>query len=229
MQTITKDQASALYETLARTHEPHHLCRPDTRLVVEGYPRSSNSFAVDMIGEAAIGFVHRSQIAHHTHDVANLQIAQAYGIPKVILIRTPEDAILSFHIYSRAPIPRCAVKYADFYAEALKLMKRNAALIHFRDITGDFSTVIARINAIGDFNIPEDQDFEVIRTRALGLVRGRASGASQEDAVRQVAAPNEQREAIKKTLRGDVRDFLAEHPRAQRVYERVMAKAGLDA
>lgn len=225
----TKEEAVILRETLAKTHEPHHLCGPDTRLVVEGYPRSSNSYAVDMIGEAAIGFLHRSRIAHHTHEIANLQIAQAYDIPKVILIRAPEDAILSFHIYSRAPIARCAAKYADFYAGAIKLMKRNAAVIHFRDIIGDFSRVITRINAIGDFNIPENQDFEVIRTRALGLVRGRLAEASEEDAMRQVAAPDAKREEIKNALRGDVRGFLGDHPRARRVYERVVEKAGLDA
>ena len=107
---ITKEDALALHAKLAQTHAPNHLCRPDTRLVVEGYPRSSNSFAVDMIGESATGLLRRQDIAHHTHDVANLQIAQAYGIPKVILIREPEAAILSFHIYSNAPIPRCAKK-----------------------------------------------------------------------------------------------------------------------
>ena len=224
----TKEEAASLRETLAKTHERHHLCGPDTRLVVEGYPRSSNSYAVDMIGEAAIGFVHRSKIGHHTHEVANLQIADAYGIPKVILIRAPEDAILSFHIYSQAPIARCATKYADFYAGAIKLLGKNTAVIHFRDIIGDFSRVIARINAIGDFNIPEDQDYDMIRTRALGLVRGRLAKASAEDAMRQVAAPNEEREEIKKALRADVQTFLNDHPRAQRVYARMMEKAGLE-
>ncbi len=228
MPKTTEQEAIALRETLAQTHEPHHLCGPDTELVVEGYPRSSNSYAVDMIGEAAIGFLHRSRIAHHTHEVANLQIADAYDIPKVILIRNPEDAILSFHIYSQAPIARCATKYADFYAGAIKLMKRNAVVIPFPDIIGDFSKVIAQINTIGNFNIPEDQDFEVIRTRALGLVRGRLARASAEDAMRQVAAPDAKREEIKKTLRTDVQGFLADHPRALRVYARVMERAGLE-
>jgi len=224
----TKEEARALYDTLAQTHAPNHLCRPETRLVVEGYPRSSNSFAVDMIGESAIGHLHRSEIAHHTHHLFNLRIAQAYGIPKVILIREPAAAILSFHIYSEAPIPQCAAKYATFYAGALELMN-DAAVIHFRDVTGDFRKVIARINAIGDFAIPEDQDFAAIRARALGLVRGRASKTSEEDAMRQVAAPNEERERIKDRLRGEVETFLAAHPRAIRVYDRVTARAGLTA
>lgn len=226
MQTITQDEALALRATLAETHEPHHLCGPETELVVEGYPRSSNSFAVDMIGEAAAGVLHRSRIAHHTHDLANLQIAGAYGIPKLILIRPPEDAILSFHIYSRAPVARCARKYADFYAGALELLD-NARIVHFDEVTTSFRVVIERINAIGGFAIPEDQDFEAIRTRALGLVRGRASKTSEDDAMRQVAAPNEAREAIKTQLRGEVQNFLSGHPRAQRMYDRVMAKADM--
>lgn len=224
MLAITKDEALALRATLAKTHEPHHLCGPDTRLVVEGYPRSGNSFAVDMIAECAGGHLHRAHIAHHTHEVANLQIAGAWGIPKVILIRPPEDAILSFHIYSKAPVGRCAKKYADFYAGALKCMNR-AVVIHFRDVTGDFATVIRQINAITGFAIPEDQDFDAIRARALDLVRARASKTSEEDAMRQVAAPDPQRDAIKNELRGDVQGFLAAHPRAIRVYDRVMARS----
>lgn len=228
MLTLTKEDALALHAGLAKTHASNHLCRPDTRLVVEGYPRSSNSFAVDMIAESAVGHLRRPDIAHHTHDVANLKIAQAYGIPKVILIREPEDAILSFHIYSNAPIAQCAKKYADFYAEALELME-NSAVIHFRDVTGDFRTVIERLNAIGDFGIPEDQDFEAIRIRALDLVRSRASTTNQEDATRQVAAPDPDREEIKTRLRGEVQTFLAAHPRAQNVYNRVMTRIGLPA
>lgn len=220
-------QAVTLRKKLAKTHAPNHLCGPDTALVVEGYPRSSNSYAVDMIAESAIGFLHRSKIAHHTHEVINLQIAEAYGIPKIILIREPEDAILSFHIYSQVPLQRCAEKYAAFYTGALKLMKKNTAVIHFREVTGDFRTVIERINAIGHFGIPEDQDFDAIHERALDLVRSRAPQTSEEDAMRQVAAPDEKREEIKAQLRGEVQEHLTAHPRARRVYERMMARAGL--
>ena len=222
MTAITKTQAEALYETLSATHATNHICRPESRLVVEGYPRSSNSFAVDMLVEAAGGHLNVGQMGHHTHDIANLQIAEAYRIPKLILIRDPEAAILSFHIYSGAPIMRCAKRYGDFYLASLELRKTGTAAAHFNEVTNDFGKVVAKVNGIGDFNIPEDQDFDEIRDRALASVRSRASTESE------VAAPNEKREAMKNEVRDQVQDFLAKHPRALRIYERVLKRYDLN-
>lgn len=228
MSAITKDRAEELYEALAAKHEVHHICRPDTKLVVEGYPRSSNSFAVDMIVESAPGILRPHELGHHTHEVANLQIADAYGIPKLVLIREPEDAILSFHIYSGAPIARCAKRYADFYEGALQLPDGSAGA-HFREVTSDFGAIVKKLNEIGGFGISEDQDFEAIRERALAAVRGRVENVAEEEATRRVAAPNEKREKIKDELRGEVQGFLSEHPRAERLYNRVVKRFGLAA
>ncbi|WP_212525608.1 hypothetical protein [Actibacterium sp. MT2.3-13A] len=223
----SEENIQILRDNLAqRNHPAHHICKPTTRLVVEGYPRSSNSFAAEMIAVSANGILQRAEIAHHTHEVANLQIAEHLGIPKIILIREPENAILSFHIYSEAPIERCAEEYVAFYSGALKLMDKTA-VVHFREVTDDFRTVIERINAIGGFGIPEDQDFAAIREQALALVRSLAPKNNAEDAMRQVAAPDEKREQIKQQLRGEVQAYLAAHPEVQQVYERLMARAGL--
>ncbi len=226
MPRTSKEEAQALQATLAARHAAHHVCSPETRLVVEGYPRSSNSFAVDMIAQSGRGHIAVSQIGHHTHDVANLQIAEAHGIPRLILIRPPEAAILSFHIYSGAPIGRCAAKYHAFYTGARALMDRRSAVAHFDEVTGAFGAVVRKLNAIGGFGIPDNQDWDAIREDALAAVRGRAS-EDAEEATRQVAAPTEARETMKAELRGQVQAFLAEHPRAERIYERVCKAAGL--
>jgi hypothetical protein len=70
-----------------------HLCvRDDTELVIEGYPRSANS-------TTAYGFLDRQsrpvRVAHHKHHAAQLLLASKRGLPAVLLIRKPEQAIIS--------------------------------------------------------------------------------------------------------------------------------------
>ena len=223
---LNEHQLSVIRSDLEKRHPPNHICKPNTRLVIEGYPRSSNSFAVHMTYLSAGNRLHESEIAHHTHRVDNLRLADAYGVPKVILIREPEDAILSFHIYLKLPMERCAAIYVSFYTAALLKMEKTA-VVHFREVTGDFRSVVKRINAVGNFGIPEDQDFDAIRDKALALVRSRASKTSEEDAMRQVAAPNEKRQKIKEELRKAVWECLASNPEVRDIYERVIATAGL--
>lgn len=70
-----------------------HLCvNDDTELVIEGYPRSANS-------TTAYGFLARQtrlvRLAHHKHHAVQLLLAGKKGIPGVMLLRQPEQAVIS--------------------------------------------------------------------------------------------------------------------------------------
>jgi len=67
----------------------------DTELVIEGFLRSANTFAV-----AAFGFAQQRdvEIAHHMHAPAQVIPAVRMGIPTLVLIRHPKDAVLSLVI-----------------------------------------------------------------------------------------------------------------------------------
>lgn len=211
--SLTIDQ---LRERLSR-HLAHHVCNQNTRLVVEGYPRSGNSFTVDMLAVCGGSRLRREEMAHHTHEIENLLLADACGIPKMILIREPEDAILSYMIFSGRPVAACAERYARFYRCARNLLS-NAIIVHFRDAIADFRTVACRLNALGNYGIPQDQDFSLRHQEALALLRGRASD-DPERAARQVAAPSEKREEMKKAARANVLDYLERNGEARRAYE----------
>jgi len=64
----------------------------DTEIVIEGYPRSANTYAV-----CAFLFAqqHPVRIARHLHVPAQVIQAVRWGIPTLILIRKPQDAIAS--------------------------------------------------------------------------------------------------------------------------------------
>ena len=84
---------SLYYGLRKMTGTMDHLCiNEDTEIVIEGYPRSANS-------TTAYGFLARQtrpvRLAHHKHHAAQLLLAAKQGIPSVMLIRQPEQAVIS--------------------------------------------------------------------------------------------------------------------------------------
>lgn len=211
-----------LQQNLLRLHPKNHVCNSTTRLLVEGYPRSSNSFCVDMIVQSGLGVLPVEHIAHHTHSIENVKIAEYFGIPKVILIRSPADAVLSFHIYSGQPIRVCADIYVKFYSQSLMYLQ-NSIVVDFEQVTSDFRSVVVGLNRLGDFRLNENQDFVEIQQRALEMVRARGKNLARDAEIRQVAAPNEQREILKERAREDVVNYLVKNANLHEIYLQMCA------
>ena len=88
-------QSPACYLPIARFRYPEPspaVIGPATELVIEGYMRSANTFAVYAFQSAQRRPV---ALAHHLHAPAQLIRAARRGVPALVLIRDPEDTILS--------------------------------------------------------------------------------------------------------------------------------------
>jgi hypothetical protein len=117
---------------------------PGVDIVIEGYPRSANSFAVHAFRVAQD---HPVRIAHHLHAPAQLIAAARAGVPALVMVRDPEDAVLEFVIAKGYLSIRQALHgYVRFYTPLLPYRDRLVAG-RFRDVTTDFGRVIARVNA----------------------------------------------------------------------------------
>ncbi|MEW6059376.1 MAG: hypothetical protein AB1551_04425, partial [Actinomycetota bacterium] len=64
---------------------------PSTDLVIEGYPRSANTLAVSAISAAQPGPI---RIAHHLHAPGHVIAAIRRGVPVLVLVREPEEAVI---------------------------------------------------------------------------------------------------------------------------------------
>lgn len=133
------------------------LCvRPDTSLVIEGFPRSANSTTV-------YGFLARQDrqlhVAHHKHHAAQILRAAAWGIPAVVLIRTPRAACLSFLALAaearhRAGKPESEglafsdvlAAYVVFY-EAVEPTLDHTVIGQFECVRDDLEGLVERVNA----------------------------------------------------------------------------------
>jgi hypothetical protein len=127
----------------ARAGKRATLARRGTALVIEGFPRSGNTFSV-----AAFQIANGSQphLGRHLHGAPHLLRAKRLGVPAIALVRPPEDAVPSYLI--RRPglhAEDALVEYLDFYRTAWKA--RDGFVVGlFDDVTRDFGTVIDLVN-----------------------------------------------------------------------------------
>lgn len=62
-----------------------------TAVVVEGFPRTANTYAWYLAKELVL----ERKIAHHVHHVASLKAAMVFRVPLVVIYRSPLDAVVS--------------------------------------------------------------------------------------------------------------------------------------
>ena len=129
-----------LYRLARKDQAP--VVTPETQLVMEGFPRSANSFARVAFNRAQS---ERVRIAHGLHVPAQVIRAAQWRIPTLVLIRRPKDAVLSLVIRDPISVDQALRYYLSFYETAEKY--RDAYVLGlFEEVTEDFGGVIRRIN-----------------------------------------------------------------------------------
>lgn len=115
----------------------------DTEIVIEGFPRSANTFAV-------VAFKHAQErpikIAHHLHVPAQIFRAAKLDIPTVVLLRDPVSAVASLAV--REPhinLEAALQDYVDFH-RLISPMQDHFVIARFETVISDFGKVILSIN-----------------------------------------------------------------------------------
>lgn len=122
--------------------------------VIDGYPRSANSFATKAFMAAQGGFV---RVGNHVHSPANIIRGIRLGKPALVVIREPRDAILGYCAWSdqtEGDLPdvlmRCQLRlfvkrYIAFYSKLLPYIDQ-LVVAEFTEVTSDFGALISRLN-----------------------------------------------------------------------------------
>ncbi len=128
----------------ARSGTRTTLARQDTAIVLEGFLRSGNTYSVAAFGVANGRGLH---VARHLHGGPHILRAVRLGLPTVVLIRQPRDAVLSYHIRRDTLTPHDAVlEYLDFYKTAWPA--RHGFVVGLFDrVVSDFGAVLDAVNA----------------------------------------------------------------------------------
>ena len=173
---------------------PNRLVERDTELVIEGFQRSGNTFAVfafEMAQDRPI------KSAHHLHASAQFIRAVKLRVPVLLLVRDPRDAIVSHVIREPCANMAAALRaWTHFYERAIPVRDR-IFVADFSRVSTDFGAVIRDFNekfgtGYKEFHHTEanvarcfDKIEERNRQRYGRLVEGKVARPSEERRGRQ--------------------------------------------
>lgn len=190
----------ALALPLARFRGRGEVLEPGTDIVIESFPRCASSFAV-----AAFRLAQEPRpmrIANHTHMPAQVIAASRAGVPALVLIREPEDTVVSHLIRNPELSVGGALRgYLRFYVPLLRY--REAFVVGtFDEVVSGFGRVTARVNErFGtSFGLFEHTPENVERVNREIEEDYRRRARSEEELERIVPRPSELRRRMKEEL-----------------------------
>ncbi len=128
---------------LMRPGKRRTLAHRDTAIVIDGFLRSGNTFSVAAFIVANGEQLH---VGRHLHGAPHLLRAVRLGLPAVVLIRRPADAVSSYLVRRPTLTPEDAlVEYLDFYRTAWRVKDRFVVGL-FDQVVSDFGSVITAVN-----------------------------------------------------------------------------------
>ncbi len=114
----------------------------DSDLVVEGFPRCANSFAVKLFLSWNPGL----KVAHHLHVPMQILKGFEYGVPCIVLIREPLEAISSLLIIDLSLSCDLAIRSYIMFYKPLLSFSDNIIISDFPTTTSAFDKVIKNAN-----------------------------------------------------------------------------------
>lgn len=132
-----------LYYPLARVGRPQNAVSKQSDIVIEGFPRSGNTFANEAFRLAQRRPI---RVASHLHLPIQVSLAVRWGIPCILLIRDPAAAAVSYVLYHRyLRIDVALAEYCRFYRSLLPLVSQ-VVVAEFSVATSDFGAVVDEVN-----------------------------------------------------------------------------------
>ncbi len=120
-----------------------NIISESTQIVIEGYPRSANSYAL-----AAFHISNGKDIpvAHHLHSAVNVEIGVRRGMPVLVLLREPLDAASSLLLrVPSMPAKLALERYIRFYKRIVPLTS-SVVIAPYDIVVSDFGTVLHEVN-----------------------------------------------------------------------------------
>lgn len=188
-----------------------NLVHPGTGMVMDGFHRSANTYAVNsfLMANPTV------RVSAHLHSPLALYDARRLGRPMILLVRDPRECIPSFLQMEPRVTPACAIDmYIRHYSATLEHLEY-AVVADFPETTGNFAEIIRRCNAkFGSrFSMPErDEHFE---RRVTDHISELWSGLSA------VPLPSSQRLSAEEVVATFDDEAMAALERARQIYEKV--------
>lgn len=191
---------------------------PDTELHLTGFPRSGNTYCFNLFRCE----LPQIKISTHIHTTASIKLALRYGVPVFILIRSPQDTVISLRVFKEsehfsaaATLLRDYIEYHQFVLDHAN----NITVLRFEDTAGNAPFVFRVVSDVLNLDM-DDDEIQRMSTSAEASFKEREKTKD----VRKSSLPNMEREAMKEKCRNEVCS-LSELSHATSLYDQLCALA----
>ena len=174
----------------------------NTEIVIEGFPRSANTYAVLAFQSAQ---TENRVIAHHLHAEAQFILAKKYNVPAIAILREPIEAISSLiNRDNSINVAQGIQRYIDFYRLVLQ-MKENIVIANFSTVVSDFSKVISICNSkfSCNFELPNNTEKEKVK---LFSKISELNHREENGDLSMIAIPHKSKDSLKASAKLKVQD-----------------------
>lgn len=207
------------YEILRRIPSFSERCvHENTECVIEGFPRSGNSFFLSAFKK----WNPDVRVAHHVHVPQQVLCGLQKGLPVIVLIRNPIDALSSLLIADNSLSVAIAINsYLEFYEKVLPVIEKTT-IGRFEECTTKPHEIIRKMNGSSQkqYLFKEVLTKEEKETIFKDLTEHNKRMKQSENLV---PVPSEKKETLKNEVRdriGSNRDF----PSASILYQEILSK-----
>jgi dolichyl-phosphate beta-glucosyltransferase len=138
-----------------------------TDLVIEGFPRSGNTFAATAVQQATRNGI---RVVSHVHHPSQVKLAVRRRVPTVLLIRRPLPALASYLTAGPHARPgRVLEEYIGYHRELLPYLD-DVEVVDFDEATTDLQPVFQRLNTRFGLGIPEFEHDERSVSRIFATI-----------------------------------------------------------
>lgn len=220
-----------LYLPLRRITRPEATLGPDTELIVEGFPRSGNTYAEFALRASQPRPI---RIAHHSHAPAQVLAGYKRSIPVILAVREPRASLLSYASrvgHARLlPVEFLLDEYIWYHRSILPTASGVLA-VTLDDLIHRFDIVLSELNRRFDLDLRNDEmALHDLETRAVQLMdaqfeRRFGRSVSASNPYRDRSDEEEFRDRAKEIL--DSEPLNARMETAWSLYRQILDKAGV--
>lgn len=188
---------------------------PTADLCIDGFPRSANSFAVNLVHTACPDL----KINHHLHSPVIIKKAVRDEIPIFILIRNPEDAVTSEYIrlkYSeeRNPDVKWLINRYVKYYNIVKVYNEDIYIVSFEKVTQTPVEYLKHVFLKLRLNNKRDYLEIVAETKLMGKSK------ITEDIIYTTSIPTRERDEYKKHVKRKIMSKY-DFSQANKIYQTI--------
>lgn len=199
---ISNNYLGFKYITRKISKRSNMIVSKNSDIVIEGYPRSANTFAV-----AGIKLAQNDQIniASHRHEIGHIRYALQLHKPVIVLIRNPIDAIVSFIIREDVSIS-FSINYYIYYYKKVNKYKNRVLILKFDEIIDHLDKSIDKINKKFNLYLSLIKINNTTNNKILGMVASMHKaeqeliGKGGNNNIRSIAVPSLERENVKRVI-----------------------------